>query len=197
MSNVFATEKRSQMNWMNEPASWSFTEEGVLVVEAQADTDFFQDPAGINVRASAPFLAIPVSGDFELTTQLTVDMKHQYDSGCLMVMADERNWCKLCFEYDGKAATIVSVVTRDGSSDDCNSIEVPVPDPYLRVRKVEGCISFFYSPDGEEWKLIRYFGMPLQGEIQAGVVSQSPTGTGCTCRFLSLEVTSPDLTARF
>nr|WP_154893317.1 DUF1349 domain-containing protein [Paenibacillus xylanexedens] len=197
MSNVFAAETRSQMNWMNEPESWSYTEEGVLIVEAQADTDFFQDPAGINVRASAPFLAIPVPGDFELTTQLTVDMKHQYDSGCLMIMVDERNWCKLCFEYDGKAATIVSVVTRDGSSDDCNSVEVPVSDPYLRIRKVEGCISFFYSPDGEEWKLIRYFGMPLQGEIQAGVVAQSPTGTGCTCRFLSLEVTSPDLTARF
>ncbi|WKL05288.1 hypothetical protein Q0F98_35140 [Paenibacillus amylolyticus] len=45
-------------------------------------------------------------------------------------------------------------------------VEVSVPNPYLRIRKVEGCISFFYSPDGDEWKLIRYFGMPIQGELE-------------------------------
>lgn len=154
---------------MNEPEIWSYTDQGGVLVEAKADTDFFQDPAGKHIRATAPFLSMPVPGDFEITTQLTVDMKNQYDSGCLMVMADDRNWCKICFEYDGKAPTIVSVVTRDGSSDDCNSVEVSVPNPYLRIRKVEGCISFFYSPDGEEWKLIRYFGMPIQGELRAWI----------------------------
>lgn len=197
MTNVFATETRNQMSWINEPKTWSYTDQGVLIVEAQADTDFFQDPAGKHIRATAPFLSMPVPNDFEMTTQLTVNMQHQYDSGCLMVMADERNWCKLCFEYDGKAATIVSVVTKEGSSDDCNSVEVPVTNPYLRIRKVEDCISFFYSPDGVEWKLIRYFGMPIEGEIRAGVVGQSPAGTGCTCHFLSMNVTRPDVTARF
>lgn len=197
MTNVMTTEARKQWSWMNEPESWSYTDQGGVLVEAKADTDFFQDPAGKHIRATAPFLSIPVPGDFEITTQLTVDMKNQYDSGCLMVMADDRNWCKICFEYDGKAPTIVSVVTRDGSSDDCNSVEVSVPNPYLRIRKVEGCISFFYSPDGDEWKLIRYFGMPIQGELRAGLVVQSPTGTGCTCHFLSVNVTHPDLTARF
>lgn len=47
MSNVFAAETRSQMNWMNEPESWSYTEEGVLIVEAQADTDFFRTPRAL------------------------------------------------------------------------------------------------------------------------------------------------------
>lgn len=197
MANVLTTETRNQFNWMNEPETWSYTDQGGVIVEAKADTDFFQDPAGKHIRATAPFLSMPVTGDFEITTRLTVDMKNQYDSGCLMLMADDRNWCKLCFEYDGKAATIVSVVTRDGSSDDCNSVEVSVPDPYLRIRKVEDCISFFYSPDGEEWKLIRYFGMPIQGELRAGLVAQSPTGTGCTCHFSSMNVTQPDMTARF
>ncbi|MGF6354749.1 regulation of enolase protein 1 (concanavalin A-like superfamily) [Paenibacillus sp. 4624] len=197
MMNVMTTEAREKLSWINEPNSWSYTDQGGLIIEAQADSDFFQDPAGKHIRATAPFLSMPVAGDFEMTAQLTVEMKHQYDSGCLMVMVDERNWCKLCFEYDGKAATIVSVVTRDGSSDDCNSTEVPVSDPYLRIRKVEGCLSFFYSPDGEEWKLIRYFGMPMDGELRAGVVAQSPTGTGCTCHFLSVSMTQPDLTARF
>lgn len=141
--NVMASEARGQLTWINEPCNWSYTDQGGLIVDAQADSDFFQDPAGKHIRATAPFLSMPVSGDFEMTAQLTVDMKHQYDSGCLMVMVDERNWCKLCFEYDGKAATIVSVVTRDASSDDCNSMEVPVANPYLRIRKVEGCLSFF------------------------------------------------------
>ncbi|CAH1199031.1 DUF1349 domain-containing protein [Paenibacillus sp. JJ-223] len=197
MINAFDSNTREQLSWINEPMAWSYTDQGSLTVEAQPDTDFFQDPAGINVRASAPFLGMPLPGDFEMTAQLTVDMKHQYDSGCLMLMADERNWCKLCFEFDGSVPTIVSVVTRDGLSDDCNSVEVTVSHPFLRIRKVEHCISFFYSPDGEEWKLIRYFGMPVKGELRGGVVAQSPTGTGCTCHFLSLQVTRPDLAARF
>ncbi|WP_440119366.1 DUF1349 domain-containing protein [Paenibacillus sp. QZ-Y1] len=197
MTNVLIADTRSEMKWINEPDTWSYTDEGGLIIEAKADTDFFQDPAGKHIRATAPFLSMSVPDSFEMTTRLTVSMNEKYDSGCLMVMADERNWCKLCFEYDGKAATIVSVVTRDGASDDCNSVEVPVSNPYLRIRRVDDCISFFYSPDGNEWKLIRYFGMPIQGEIRAGMVAQSPVGTGCTCHFLSLNVTLPDLTARF
>lgn len=46
-----------------------------------------------------------------------------------MLMADDNNWAKLCFEFNGEYATIVSVVTKNGSSDDCNSERVMVETP--------------------------------------------------------------------
>ncbi|XEC94283.1 DUF1349 domain-containing protein [Paenibacillus tarimensis] len=197
MSNVLSIEEQSKLSWMNEPAEWKFTDLGGVVIEAPADADFFCDPAGKHIRSSAPFLFVPVQPSFEMTTQLTVEMKRIYDSGCLMLLVDEQNWCKLCFEFNGKAASIVSVVTKDGISDDCNSEEISVEKPYLKIRKVEDCISFFYSADGESWKLIRYFGMRASSGAKAGIVAQSPKGTGCTVHFLNLCITQPALESRF
>ena len=48
--------------------------------------DFFEDPAGVNVRSSAPFLYCDAQGDFSLTARVDVDMLDAYDSGCVMVM---------------------------------------------------------------------------------------------------------------
>ena len=55
MTNVMTTEARKQWSWMNEPETWSYTDQGGVLVEAKADTDFFQDPAGKHIRATAPF----------------------------------------------------------------------------------------------------------------------------------------------
>ncbi|WP_308807743.1 DUF1349 domain-containing protein [Alkalicoccobacillus plakortidis] len=159
--------------------------------------DFFNDPAGNHIKKSAPFLYTTVSESFELIAQVDVEMITQYDSGCLMLMEDELNWAKLCFEYDGEVPTIVSVVTRDGWSDDCNSVEVVVSKPYLKISKVKNCVSFFYSEDGETWKLIRYFGMKTSEKCKAGIVAQSPIGSGNTVHFTDVVLANPDVKTRF
>ncbi|WP_199616264.1 DUF1349 domain-containing protein [Paenibacillus alkalitolerans] len=197
MSNVLNNDMQSKLSWINEPEQWRFTDQGGIIIEAPIGADFFCDPAGKHIRSSAPFLSMPVGQSFEMTTQLTVDMQKKYDSGCLMLMADEKNWCKLCFEFNGEAATIVSVVTKDGLSDDCNSEEVQVANPYLKIRKVEDCVSFFYSADGDNWKLIRYFGMLIPSGGKAGIVAQSPQGIGSTVHFMNLIITEPEIESRF
>ena len=72
-------------------------------------------------------------------------MNELYDSGCLMLMADENNWAKLCFEFNGEYATIVSVVTQNGLSDDCNSERVLVSNPYLKITKNDQLISLLFT----------------------------------------------------
>ncbi|SEM56644.1 DUF1349 domain-containing protein [Paenibacillus sp. OV219] len=188
--NVFSSANAHALSWINEPADWTCTEQEGLLVEAPANADYYQDPAGKHMVSSAPFLQLTASSSFELTTRLSVQMKHKYDSGCLMVMADDRNWAKLCFEYNGRYPTIVSVVTIDGVSDDCNSERVDVEKPFLRIVRQANCMTFSYSADGEVWEQIRYFGMKLQDECRAGVVAQSPQGTGCTVQFDFLTMTS-------
>lgn len=182
-SNLFAAETREQFQWINPPEQYKFTEFDGLTVEAPPKSDFFQDPAGKHFANSAPFLYWPAGDSFELTTRLRVDMRHIYDSGCLMVMVDERNWAKLCFEFNGQHPIIVSVVTKDGISDDCNSERVIVENPYLRVIKQNECMTFSYSLDGASWSLIRYFGLQNSAECLAGVVAQSPQGAGCLVEF--------------
>ncbi|QOS79502.1 DUF1349 domain-containing protein [Paenibacillus sp. JNUCC31] len=195
--NLFEVSKRSSLKWMNEPNTWSFEDDNVLVIETPPKVDFFKDPGGKHVAHSAPFLYMDVASTFELTTQVEVDMLHLYDSGCLMIMADENNWAKLCFESNGQHSTIVSVVTQNGMSDDCNSERVFVEQPYLKITKVDKVISFYYSLDGEEWKLIRYFGMVDKEKVIAGVVAQSPTGNGCRVSFKHLKLDVPTDASRF
>ncbi|WP_018882922.1 DUF1349 domain-containing protein [Paenibacillus massiliensis] len=196
-NNQFEATERHQLSWMHEPSSWTFTQEGELVIDTPAKADFFKDPAGKHIVHSAPFLYLNVDSSFELTTQVKVDMRHQYDSGCLMLMADENNWAKLCFESNGEYPTIVSVVTQHGFSDDCNSERVNVEQPYLRITKAGRVVSFHYSVDGENWKLIRYFGMGAEGPFMAGVVAQSPTGLGCQVSFKHLKLSIPNEDSRF
>jgi hypothetical protein len=189
MINIFAALKGQTLpagfHWLNEPAKWSFSEEG-LVVQAEPQTDFFRDPAGTAVKGSAHFLYTEQEGDFTLMTKVQVDMVDDYDAAVMMVMVDEENWAKLCYEYTYKKPMIVSVVTQ-GVSDDCNSLAVPESGIYLRVTRFDDCFAFHYSYDAKWWEMVRYFRLPSNGPIKIGVVAQSPTGDGCEVKFANLD----------
>ncbi|QHW33267.1 DUF1349 domain-containing protein [Paenibacillus rhizovicinus] len=192
-TNLFGNEAaKREFHWANEPEQWSYTEEGGLFVAAPAKADYYQDPAGKHIVSSAPFLRRQAGDSFELTTRLSAAMADKYDSGCLMVLGDDRNWAKLCFEHNGRYATIVSVVTQNGVSDDCNSMRVDVEKPYLRIARAGHCFTLSYSADGEEWEQVRYFGMQLPAFCQVGVVAQSPQGSGCAVTFDFLTLTEPE-----
>ncbi|MFD2117865.1 DUF1349 domain-containing protein [Paenibacillus yanchengensis] len=187
--NVFLPNDRTQLKWINEPSSWKFNEQDQLVIDAPAKADFFCDPAGQHFANSAPFLYLELDQSFELTTELTVNMKEKYDSGCLMIMIDANNWAKLCYEFNGKHASIVTVVTRDGVSDDCYSEQVYSDHPFLKMTSNNKVIHFYFSEDGIDWTMIRYFALPSkQQAVKAGVVAQSPQGPGCHMTFCQLQL---------
>lgn len=178
LMNVFSNSKdktlNNQLNWINEPAEWNFTEE-ILTIAVPESSDFFQDPAGISIQSTAPFLYSEVEGDFSLTTRVNVEMIEEYDSGCLMVMVDDKNWAKLCYEYINKIPTIVSVVTKN-VSDDCISEKIGQVKPYLKILRAGNCFGFHYSLDAINWTLVRYFAMDAPSKLKVGVVGQCPVG---------------------
>ncbi|MFC4098949.1 DUF1349 domain-containing protein [Paenibacillus xanthanilyticus] len=180
----------SELKWLNEPEAWRFNEDGSLEVMAPPKSDWFIDPSGKSVRSSAPFLYYPVRGDFEVQTKVSAAMKSPYDSGCLMIMADESRWAKLCFEFYENQPSILSVVTNS-ASDYCISGKVEVPEPYLKIARTGNCFTFYYSADGEKWEMIRYFGLPCEDEVKVGVVAQCPTGDGCRVTFSFLRLDQP------
>ncbi len=175
--------------WINEPTVWSFDESKALQVSAPSQADFFRDPSGAVIKSSAPFLHTTLQGDFTIWTRVRVNMKQPYDSGCLMVMADDTHWAKVCFEYFENTPSILSVVTRD-TSDDCISGAMNASNPYLRVTRAGNCFAFHDSLDGQHWKLARYFGMNVPSQLKVGVVAQSPVGEGCNVTFEALTITN-------
>jgi regulation of enolase protein 1 (concanavalin A-like superfamily) len=170
-----------KLSWMNEPASWTFVGEA-LQIEVPESSDFFHDPAGVNVRSSAPFFYCEAEGDFSLASKVDVDMIDAYDSGCIMIMVDQENWAKLCFELVDHTPTIVSVVTKV-VSDDCVSEKLGKTKPYLRVLRSGNCFGFHYSLDAVTWTLVRFFGMDAPKRLKIGVVGQCPVGKGTRVRF--------------
>ena len=52
---------------------------------------------------------------------------------------------------------------------------------------------YHYSLDGQDWRaqnwrMVRYFALPMPAQVQVGVVAQSPIGPGTTVDFLSFSV---------
>lgn len=172
--------------WINEPKEWEFCEQG-LTVQAEPRTDYFIDPAGTAVKGDAHFLYTEQDHDFTFMAHVQAEMISDYDAAVMMLMVDDENWGKLCYEFTYKQPMIVSVVTK-GLSDDCNSLEVPSTGIYLRITRFDDCFAFHYSLDGKWWVMVRYFNMPAQGPVKVGLVAQSPTGDGCTVQFSNLDV---------
>jgi hypothetical protein len=170
--------------WLREPQSWSVPDKTSLVITAGPRTDWFVDPQ----RAASPVLNAPalvgrVSGDFLLSARVTVAFAQTYDAGVLMVHGHDSSWAKLCFEYSpDREPMVVSVVTRE-VSDDCNSFVVERASVWLRIARLGRAFAFHASTDGSRWRLIRHFGLELDGDPSLGFAAQSPTGESCTVTF--------------
>jgi len=171
----------NDLKWINEPLDYHFND-GNVTINVPPMSDFFRDPAGNCIKDSAPFLHIETMEDFVLTTRVNVEMIEEYDSACLMIMKNEKNWAKVCYEYIKGIPTIVSVVTKD-TSDDCVSSNVGHCNPYLRIQKLGNCFGFHYSLDYITWEMVRYFYLDCSEKIKVGIVAQSPIGQGCNVKF--------------
>jgi len=176
----------AHLKWINEPPNWQFDHNNRLMLKVPQGADFFRNPCNRDVKFSAPFLYKIIRGDFIVFTRVNVEMRKKYDSGCLMVISDVKNWAKICYEYVDGVPTIVSVVTKN-TSDCCNSEKIGIKKPYLKITRFNNCISFYYSIDSKKWKLIRSFGMDCSMAIKLGVTGQCPSGEGCSVNFDLLE----------
>ena len=178
------------LSWENQPSSSADNGGQELSITSGAETDWFVDPAGGQVKNNAPLAPFaPPDPAFSLQARVTVDFAATYDAGTLFVHAHDALWAKLCFEYSPQQhPMIVSVVTR-GLSDDCNSVGVANNSVYLRIYRHGQALAFHYSLDGNHWHLVRFFSLGDSGPLQIGFSSQSPTGQGCHVRFSEIRYT--------
>jgi len=168
---------------------------GGIRVFAPARTDYFQNPNGEAGTDSAPLLWTPVEGDFVAQTHVRPTFASTYDAGALMVRHDDRHWAKLCFEStDLGTHAAVSVVTN-GLSDDANGADLEGEAIWLQIVRQGDLFGMHYalggeSGQGQAWRMVRYFALPLPPQIKVGLVAQSPVGPGTTVDFNSLNIES-------
>lgn len=176
------------LTWHHPPVKWETLPEGGIRVTVPAKADYFRDPAGAINNDNAPFLWKPVTGDFIAQAHVRPDFNFTYDSGVLMVRHDEQNWAKLCFERtDFGTTAAVSVVTR-GVSDDANGADLAVPDIWLQIARSGNVFALHYSLDGQSWRMVRIFNLPVPPTVQVGVVAQCPIGPGTTIDLLCFTI---------
>lgn len=173
-----------QFKWLNE--SKVEKKGNAIEIYAPAKSDFF---CGGNVTSdegslpenicNAPYYYTEVSGDFVMRVRVSLDFLSTYDSSSVMVMKDIKNWAKFCFEQtDFGTHAVVSVVTRDNTSDDANGCNIDADKVWLQVCRRGNAFAFHYSVDGVNFYMTRFFILNFENTVKVGLVAQSPTGNG-------------------
>ncbi len=176
------------LTWWNTPVSHAVEPPDRLTIGAGPATDVFGDPGGTARTANAPALLAELAGDFTLAARVELDFRTTYDAGVLFLHVDGDNHAKLCLELSPQGRpTIVSVVTRGGVSDDCNSFTVD-SGARLRITRIGGAYAFHADTGDGFWHLVRYFALP--GPARVGFLAQSPLGEGQTVRFTEIAHTT-------
>lgn len=171
-------------HWLNK--SELKTDGNVISIYAPEASDFFCNNGAVSEEGitpdslcNAPFYYTDVTGDFVLDVKVSHDFKDTYDSASIMVMEDNDNWAKSCFEktdFDTHAA--VSVVTKNGASDDANGCNITGNTVWLRICRVNNSYSFLYSENGINYYMTRFFNLFGKETVKVGLLAQAPQGKG-------------------
>ena len=171
--------------WYNDPIKFSFRN-GVLTILAGSKTDMFRDPNVTYNTDNAPKLLFTADEDFVFSAAIQHSFANKWDGGAIVLLEDNMNWIKFCFEKDYTGARrVVTVVTKD-ISDDCNSAAIPVDKVYYKLAKAGNVITMYYSLDGKKWLLVRHLQFNNTKSLKIGFLAQSPTGEKCEVKFSNI-----------
>lgn len=151
-----------------------------------AQSDFFCNNGAVSEEGitpdnlcNAPFYYTDVNGDFVMTARVSHDFKDTYDSASVMVMVDMNTWAKACFEKtDFGTHVAVSVVTKNGESDDANGCNIEGNNVWLKICRVGNSFSFHFSEDGRQFYMMRFFNLPAENAVKVGLLAQASQGDG-------------------
>lgn len=182
------------LTWFCEPSRWRVAS-GRLVVEPDAETDYWQRTHYGFSADNGPFLHVPVASDFVMTTRVRFHPVNQYDQAGLMVRVDENHWLKTSVEYEGEhePSKLGAVVTNGGYSDwSTQSFPDGVDEVVLRIqRTADDYVVSYALPDGTgAWSQLRmgHLHNPGGGSVQCGLYACCPTGAGYRAEFDYLSI---------
>lgn len=183
----------SRLRWLNEPSQWRIDPgRSVLVVEPDANTDFWRRTHYGFEADSGHLLHAPVHGDFLVMANVSFFPVHQYDQAGLMVRADGDCWIKTSVEYElDKAPKLGAVVTNGGYSDwSVQNFDRARNHVWLRIARRASDFVVEHSEDGQSWHMLRITHLSVGPDtlLQCGLYACSPKAAGFRAEFDLLHI---------
>lgn len=180
----------TEWHWLNEPAEWHQTDDGLQVVTDQ-QTDFWRSTWYGFERHSGHLYGCEVEGEFTFQVCVEGEFTTLYDQAGLMLLQDDAHWLKAGIEYNDAQPMIGSVLTNP-RSDWATGIFTGNPRRFwLRLTRLADCLRLQYSTDGEVWPLLRLAPFPPSEHCFIGVMCCTPERQGLAVRFSDLRLTAP------
>jgi regulation of enolase protein 1 (concanavalin A-like superfamily) len=175
------------VEWINEPAQWSWKGND-LSVATEAATDFWRVTAEgeIALRDNGHVFGERVSGDFDVTVDVSGDFATQYDQAGVMVRISDRQWFKTGVELLDGLPRFSTVVTFDFSN--WMMTALPPTFGYLSIRLASrgNAVEVFRSLDGGPEEFCAHLYVPPAEERFVGAMCAAPKGDGFTAEFHNL-----------
>lgn len=178
------------MQWLNQPAQWSHSDDRILVTTAPK-TDFWRKTHYGFIRDDGHFYYQEVTGNFTAEVKITGQYQVLYDQAGLMVRENETTWLKCGIEYVENVQNVSAVVTRDFSDWSVVPLLQPPVSLWLRVQRRAEAIEVQYSLDGEQYQMLRLAYLTQAETVQVGLMAASPQGEGCEITFELFKITQP------
>ena len=184
MLSDISDENLNRFKWINRPDTYSINN-GVLTVQAEKGTDFFNNPEDSTSTATAPLLYQEIHGDFVATALVRPDFSSLWNAVALMVHIDDSAWIKFAFENsDATGKSIVSVVTKMYSDDANGAILKEADQIWLKLIRKNNVYAMHWSRDGKDYKMARLSVMPEAASVKIGIEAQCPVGMFATHKIL-------------
>lgn len=167
-----------------------------LVLKSNAKSDNFNDPDGKLSNSTAPVLLTKIDNTqpFTFIVKVTPSFIDTYDAGTMYIYLNPKLWFKLAFEKDERKKTRIVTVRTIETSDDNNHDVIDDISVYMKISSDSKTIGFYYSPDKENWQLVRLFKNDYPAELWVGLGAQSPIGDGITVKFEECSLTQSSIT---
>jgi regulation of enolase protein 1 (concanavalin A-like superfamily) len=178
------------LRWHCEPGKFEILEHS-LVIETEANTDFWQRTHYGFKADNGHFLFCEVEGDFVMETSVSYSFKNQYDQAGLMIRISPECWIKTAVEYEpDEPNKLGAVVTNNGYSDwSTQNVGNDLLELSFRIaREGSDYIVSYREINSNEWTQLRMTHLEEASKVQCGLYACSPKESGFKAEFNSLSV---------
>ena len=175
------------MEWYNEPAAW-VEEDSTFIITAEPKSDFWRKTHYGFIRDNGHFAYVRQTGDFSAEVDFSADYRDQYDQAGLMLRDDEEHWIKCGIEFVDGIHYASAVVTNDYSDWSVAPLAGAPKSVKIRLTREDENVLIHFSIDGGPERLIRVARLPMDEQVQIGMMCASPDGSGVTATFRNFQV---------
>lgn len=172
----------SQGQWINRPKQFVL-DETQLVIETEANTDFWQRSYYGFRNDNAPALLIERADNFSLSVKVSFNYQAQFDQAGVIIYLNDENWFKASIEYEtASLSRLGSVVTNLGYSDWATTDIATPQHIWYRLSRRGPDFLIEYAKDGVNYQQMRIFHLHQLGATSAEQ-SDPPAAASCSVKF--------------